>query len=84
MIERPIGMEPAPSGFQRGARRAALLSRSEAPIRTLGVSLVAIAAVVASLTVVRQLQEQPDRAKDKRPEISPAAVDLDQLRNAGL
>ena len=50
----------------------------------MGVSLVAIAAVVASLTVVRQLQEQPDRAKDKRPEISPAAVALDQLRNAGL
>ena len=48
------------------------------------VSLVAIAAVVASLTVVRQLQEQPDREKDKRPEISPAVVDLDQLRSAGF
>ena len=84
MIERPIGMEPAPSGFQRGARRAVLLSRSEAPIRTLGVSLVAIAAVVASLTVARQLQEQPERPKDKRSEVFPAAVDLDQLRNAGL
>ena len=45
---------------------------------------MAIAAVVASLTVVRQLQEQPDRARDKRPEISPAVVDLDQLRTAGL
>jgi hypothetical protein len=58
--------------------------QTEAPIRTLGVSLVAIAAIVASLTVARQLQEQPERAKEKRPEISPAAVDLDQLRNAGL
>jgi hypothetical protein len=57
---------------------------AEAPIRTLGVSLVAIAAIVASLTVVRQLQEQPERTKEKRPEIPPAAVDLDQLRNAGL
>jgi hypothetical protein len=50
----------------------------------LGVSLVAIAAIVASLTVARQLQEQPERAKEKRPEIPPAAVDLDQLRSAGL
>jgi hypothetical protein len=57
---------------------------AEAPIRTLGVSLVAIAAIVASLTVVRQRQDQPERAKEKRPETSPAAVDLDQLRNAGL
>jgi len=67
-----------------GAGHAPTLPTPEAPIRTLGVSLVAIAAIVASLTVVRQLQDQPERTKEKRPEISPAAVDLDQLRNAGL
>lgn len=45
---------------------------------------MAIAAVVVSLTVARQRQDQPERAKDRRPETSPAAVDLDQLRAAGL
>jgi hypothetical protein len=58
----------------------------EAPIRTLGVSLIAIAAVVASLTIARQRQEEPARDKEKRPESSPAAVDLDleRLRAAGF
>jgi uncharacterized membrane protein len=52
----------------------------------LGVSLVAIAAIVASLTVVRQRQEEPGREKAKRPDYSPAAIDLDleQLRAAGF
>jgi len=50
----------------------------------LGVSLIAIAAVVASLTIVRQRQEEPSREKVKRPEHSPAAVDLEQLRAAGF
>jgi len=52
----------------------------------LGVSLVAIAAVVASLTLVRQRQEDPARDKEKRPDLSPAAVDLDleRLRAAGF
>ena len=61
-------------------------STREALIRTLGVSLVAIAAIVASLTIVRQRQDEPVRDKGKRPEHSPAAVDLDleQLRAAGF
>jgi hypothetical protein len=52
----------------------------------LGVSLVAIAAIVASLTVARQRQEIPSRFREKRPEHSPAAVDLDLegLRAAGF
>jgi hypothetical protein len=69
------------------ARRAAFPPFTrEALIRTLGVSLVAIAAIVASLTLVRQQQEVPVRTKAKRPEHSPAAVDLDlqQLRAAGM
>jgi hypothetical protein len=59
----------------------------EALIRTLGVSLVAVAAIVASLTLVRQSHELPAaQRKDRRPEHSPAAVDLDleQLRAAGF
>lgn len=55
-------------------------------IRTLGVSLVAVAAIVASLTLARQRQDIPVRDKGKRSEHSPAAVDLDleQLRAAGF
>lgn len=61
-------------------------STREALIRTLGVSLVAIAAIVASLTVARQRQETPNRFREKRPEHSPAAVglDLEELRAAGF
>jgi hypothetical protein len=52
----------------------------------LGVSLVAVAAIVASLTLARQRQDIPVRDKGKRSEHSPAAVDLDleQLRAAGF
>jgi hypothetical protein len=68
------------------AQRAMRLPPScrEALIRTLSVSLVAVAAIVASLAVVRQRQEEPARGRERRAEPSPAAVDLDQLRNAGL
>ncbi|HEX8245676.1 MAG TPA: hypothetical protein VF541_19345 [Longimicrobium sp.] len=47
---------------------------------------MAVAAIVASLTLVRQRQDVPAQPRDKRPEHSPAAVDLDleQLRAAGL
>jgi hypothetical protein len=53
----------------------------------LGVSLVAVAAIVASLTIARQRQEEaPVRERGRRQEHSPAAVDLDleQLRAAGF
>lgn len=65
-------------------RRRVPTRTAEALIRTLGVSLVAIAALVASLTLVRQQKEEPGRDKEKRPEHSPAAVDLEQLRAAGF
>jgi hypothetical protein len=53
----------------------------------LGVSLIAIAAIVASLTVARQRQEEargPEGAKG--PQLTPADArfDLDQLRAAGM
>lgn len=62
----------------------------EAPIRTLGVSLVAIAAVVASLTLVRNRSEERKHEDDHGHEPAYPAVprdrnvDLDQLRSAGL
>jgi len=48
------------------------------------VSLVAIAAIVASLTVARHRQEE--RRSDENPgqEPKPAAVDLDGIRAAGF
>ncbi|MGI9190073.1 MAG: hypothetical protein ACR2F9_07995 [Longimicrobiaceae bacterium] len=51
----------------------------------MGVSLVAVAAIVASLTVVRQRQEVRGD-KEVRPGPSPTTVDidLDGLRAAGF
>lgn len=68
----------------RASRSPPSLLTREARIRTLGVSLVAVAAIVASLTLVRQRQDVPAQAKVKRQEHSPAAVDLEQLRSAGF
>jgi hypothetical protein len=63
------------------------LSLREALIRTLGVGLIALAAIVASLTVVKQRQEEARPPEgEKRPQNLPASprVDLDQLRAAGM
>lgn len=68
-------------------RRATPPQLREARIRTLGVSLIAIAAIVASLTVVRQRQDVARLAEgEKGPQITPATsrLDLDQLRAAGM
>jgi hypothetical protein len=56
------------------------------PIRTLGVSLVAIAAIVVSLTVARQRSEQRQPEPKLGLDEPPAAVDfdLDDIRAAGL
>jgi hypothetical protein len=78
-------LDPSPSALLNDAH-ATFLSE-EALIRTLGVSLVAIAAIVASLAVVRQRQELPQapEGEKKLPHTGPvAAVDLDQLRAAGF
>ena len=71
-VARPSG-EPGPP------------SSGEALIRTLGVSLIAIAAIVASLSVARQRQDSarlPDEEKGPQPAAS--RLDLDQLRAAGM
>jgi hypothetical protein len=68
-------------------RRATTPMSWEALIRTLGVSLIAIAAVVASLTVARQRQDEARPPEEgKRPHLSPlhGSLDLDQLRAAGM
>ncbi len=85
-FEHPFGTETALVPPRRYGKAPSHPPPREALIRTLGVSLVAIAAVVASLTIVRQRQEEPARDKEKRPESSPAAVDLDleRLRAAGF
>ena len=75
-------------GAGRTARRASYLHYGRRLIRTLGVGLIALAAIVASLTVVKQRQEdeaQPSEG-EKRPQNLPATsrVDLDQLRAAGM
>jgi len=58
----------------------------EVAIRTLGVSLVAIAAVAVSLTLVRYRSEQREPGALPSPDLQPAAVDLnlEAIRTAGL
>ncbi len=79
-------MKPAETPVQARPGDALPPLATEEPIRALGVSLVAIAAIVASLTVVRQRQEERRTDDRVRPEPSPAAVDLDLdgIRAAGF
>ena len=70
-----------------GARAGIFPLAWEGPIRALGVSLVAIAAIVASLAVVRHRHDEDRRADTQpSPERVPAAIDLDLdgIRAAGL
>ena len=65
---------------------AVLPRAKEVPIRTLNVSLVAVATVLASLALARQRHEE--RRSDTRPapERAPAFrnINLDEIRNAGF
>jgi hypothetical protein len=63
------------------------LQPQEVAIRTLGVSLVAVAALAASMTLVRQRNEQRSPESPPVPDdAAPAALDLnlDAIRSAGL
>jgi hypothetical protein len=75
-------------GAGRTGRRATNSLLQEALIRTLGVGLIALAAIVASFSVVKQRQEEEALPPEglKRPQHLPASsgVDLDQLRAAGM
>jgi hypothetical protein len=80
-------MERAPERSSAPVRRADHPPPREALIRTLGVGLIAIAAIVASLAVARQRLEEPGASDlEKGPRIVPASarLDLDQLREAGM
>lgn len=77
-------MEPALFGPPEAPRRCLFRPATEVPIRALGVSLVAIAAIVASLTIVRQRHVERRSDENIRPEPSQAALDLEELRVAGL
>jgi len=55
----------------------------EAPIRALGVSLLAVAAIATSLLLARR-QEDDFMATDMRGGDSPAQQPLDAIRAAGL
>lgn len=74
-------------GAGRTVRPPQNSSLREALIRTLSVGLIALAAIVASLSVVKQRQEDalPPEG-EKRPQHLPASssVNLDQLRAAGM
>jgi len=85
--ERSFGTETAPVRLQDAPDGAPRTPAWEALIRTLGVGLIAIAAIVASLTVVKQRQEEAREAEgEKRPQLTPvqSRLDLDQLRAAGM
>jgi hypothetical protein len=85
--ERSFGTEFAGFRLQVAPDGAPLTSADGGLIRTLGVSLIAIAAIVASLTVARQRQDAaPAPEGEKRPQHSPtpSRLDLDQLRAAGM
>lgn len=75
----PILTNRRPNGRHANLRR-------EVPIRALGVSLVAIAAVVASLAIARHRQEGRPPEVEPLQDRSPAAVDLDldDIRLAGF
>jgi hypothetical protein len=78
------GMEPAHPGPPKPGSQIPLPGRW--PIRALIVSLVAIAAVVVSLAVVRHRGEQRLPEAELGLDEPPAAVDLnlDAIRAAGL
>jgi hypothetical protein len=55
-------------------------------IRTLGIGLLAVAAVMASLTIVRQRNEERHPEPQPTPGRAPvsAGINLDAIRTAGL
>jgi hypothetical protein len=58
----------------------------EAPIPTLKVGFIAIAAIIASLAVARQRQHEEHPKSRTGPDRPPAteSLDLDEIRTAGL
>jgi hypothetical protein len=65
-------------------RATVVLQTWEAPIRTLSVSLVAVAAIAASLLLTRSRDESDTRSLVPAGENVPARLKLDAIREAGL
>lgn len=65
-------------------RASAVPNRWEAPIRTLSVSLVAVAAIAASLLLTRSREERDITDIVPGGENTPAHLKLDAIREAGL
>jgi hypothetical protein len=65
-------------------RASALPTPWEAPIRTLSVSLVAVAAIAASLLLTRSREESDIIGVVPGGENTPAHLKLDAIREAGL
>jgi hypothetical protein len=65
-------------------RATASPKRREAPIRTLSVSLVAVAAIAASLLLTRSREETDTTGIVPAGENVPARLKLDAIREAGL
>jgi hypothetical protein len=80
-----IGTKSAEYGH-RAVLPLSLFSGEEVFIRTLGVGLVAIAAVAASLTLARHRWDQPQAPPSPAPEGPTTALDLnlEAIRAAGL
>jgi hypothetical protein len=72
--------------FPGGERPVSAASRLEEAIRTLSVSLVALAAMMVSVSVARQRSEP--RREDLQPRstrvLTPGIVDLEAIRTAGF
>lgn len=81
-----LGMLPAETGDEKVTAFDVSPSTAEVAIRALGVSLVAIAAVVASLTIVRQRVDQRPAEPGAAPDDARVAVDLnlEAIRSAGF
>ena len=75
------GMEPADTQM----RKHETAPQPGGRIRTLGISLVAVAALVVTMTLARQREERqpgPNPVPDRAP--TPDGLNLDAIRSAGL
>lgn len=73
---------PGPSG--RLDPRARCFHHSGGSIRTLSVSLLAVAAIATSLILARKSQDKPGADQIPAGEPAPAEQSLDVIRAAGL
>jgi len=73
-----------PLACRARSARPAFIHSAGGRIRTLGVSLLAVAAVAASVLITRQRSEKTPADVDASGEIQPLETSLDAIRAAGL